>query len=495
MLIVANAMAVVAAAVTALALAYSNDQVSQIRRNVFDEGVLATRDLEPGDAQNYLLVGVDDSSGADGSAAEAREPGTKLTDTIMVLRVDPAAVSASVLSFPRDLLVDIPGHTTRARINSAFETGGPDLLVRTIGDNFGIPIHHYLEVDFAGFQKLVEIVDGVPVWFPHPTRSRSSVELEIPAAGCWVLGPRQALAFARARKDYQVQDADGDWHTDLGGDYSRVERQQLFIQLAMQQAISKGARNINTLRRLIGLGVDSVIIDDGLEPDSVAELSRGFRSFSPTDLVTHTLPVDEAPLGGPAYLYLREAEAEPTLALFRGGDAGMAPPVPVGDVTVQVRNATATPNQARDVTAELAFAGFATLVPGTDGEPGFPTVVQYAPGSEAQARVVASWLVGDFIYAPSDLAEGVDVVLVTGDGWAGVRDTAKPFDEVPEVTPPTTEPGATTTTAPGETTTTLPEGSSTTAPGDEGGDVEDPDDPAFYRATPPPADVTCQRTP
>ncbi|HEX7131135.1 MAG TPA: LCP family protein, partial [Iamia sp.] len=359
----------------------------------------------------------------------------------------------------------------------------------------------YLELNFAGFQKLVEIVDGVPVYFPHPTRSQGgsdtndpTVELDIPSAGCWILGPRQALGFARVRKDYQVQDENGRWHTDLGGDYSRVKRQQLFIQLAMQQAISKGARNINTLRRLVGLGVDSVSIDAGLEPDSVVELSRSFRSFAPSDLVTYTLPVDEAPPGGPAYLYLREAEAEPTLALFRGGEPGMGPPVPVGDVTVQVRNATGTPNQARDVTADLGAVGFSTLVPGVDGGQGFPTVVQYAPGSEAQARVVASWLVGDFVYVPEDLPEGVDVVLITGEGWAGVRDVAKPFEEVPEVAPATTEPGATTTTAPGDTTTTTTvPGASTTAP-EEGGDVEDPDDPAFYRATPPPPDATCQRT-
>jgi len=143
----------------------------------------------------------------------------------------------------------------------------------------------------------------------------------------------------------------------------------------------------------------------------------------------------------------------------------------------------------------MGAVGFSTLVPGVDGAPGYPTVVQYAPGSEGQARVVASWLEGDFIYAPADLAEGVDVVLVTGQGWAGVRDTAKPFDEVPEVTLPTTAPGETTTTVPGETTTTLVDGSSTTTPEDDGGDVEDPDDPAFYRATPPPPDATCQRTP
>jgi LCP family protein required for cell wall assembly len=502
MLILLNAGAIVAAAVTAGALAYSNDQVSQIKRNVFDEGVLKTDELEPGDAQNYLIVGVDDGTGAQGTASEARVNGTKLTDSIMVLRLDPATVSASVLSFPRDLLVDIPGRSSRSRINAAFESGGPELLVRTIGENFGIPVHHYLEMNFAGFQELVEIVDGIPVWFPHPTRSRGggetgdpTVELDIPSAGCWILGPRQALGFARVRKDYQVQDADGDWHTDIGGDYSRVERQQLFIQLAMQQAISKGAKNVNTLRRLIGLGVNSVTIDDQLEPESMVELSRTFRSFAPTDLVKYTLPTDEAPPGGPAYLYLREAEAEPTLALFRGGPTGMTTPVPVADVTVQVRNATGTPNQGRDVTAALGEVGFSTLTVGVDGAVGFPTVVQYAPGAEAKARVVASWLAGDFVYAPEDLPEGVDVVLVTGQGWAGLRPAAEALEDVPEVTPPTTAPGATTTTVPGETTTTAP-GATTTPSGDPAaGDVDDPDDDAFYRAVAPPAGASCQRTP
>lgn len=501
LVILVNSLALVAATATAGAIAYSNDRVAQIQRNVFDEGVLATDALEPGDAQNYLLVGVDDGSGAQGSAA-ARELGTKLTDTIMILRVDPASTSASVLSFPRDLLVDIPGHTSRSRINTAFETGGPDLLVQTIEANFAIPVHHYLEIDFAGFQELVAIVDGVPIWFPHPVRSAggsetgdATVELDIPTAGCWVLGPRQALGFARVRKDYQVQDAEGDWHTDLGGDYSRVERQQLFIQLALRQAISKGARNVNTLRRLVNLGIGSVTIDDGLEPDALVELSRSFRSFSPTDLVTHTLPVDEAPPGGPAYLYLREDEAEPTLALFRGGDPSQAAPVPVGDVAVQVRNGTGTPDQARDVTAALNAVGFTTLVPGVDTPVGFPTVVQFGPGSETQARVVASWVDGEVVYQPTDLGEGVDVVLITGQGWGGVRSTAVPFEEVPAPVAPSA-PDSTTTAAPGEEgpATTAP---ATTAPGDDvaGGDVDDPGDPAFYRATAPPPESDCQPTP
>lgn len=499
LVITLNVLALVAAAATAGVLAYSNDRVGALKRNVFAEGVLAGDELEPGDPLNFLFVGVDDGSGAAGSAGQARDLGTKKTDTIMILRVDPAAATASILSFPRDLLVDIPGEDSRARINSAYELGGHSLLVETIRDNFGIPIHHYVQVNFAGFQELVRIVDGIPVWFPHPTRARESVTLEVPAAGCWVLGPEQALGFARARKDYQVQDANGRWYTDMGGDYSRVQRQQLFIELAMRQAIAKGARNINTLRRLVDLGIGSVSTDDTMQVDAVIELARTFRNFDPSEIQTYTLPVDEAPSGGPAYLYLRETEAEPTLALFRGGDPGMAgeaPPVPVEDVVVQVRNGTGTQNQARDVTGELADAGFSTLVPGVDAGVGFPTVVQYAAGSEGQARLVASYVAGGFVYHEEDLPAGIDVVLVTGDGWSGVNDVPRPYGEVEAPTPVVTEPDGTIPTDPDDgpdATTTVPD--SIPAAGETPEDPDDPDDEAFYRASAPPPGVSCQRTP
>lgn len=490
-----NAMALIAAVATAGVIAYGNNRVANITRHVFTEGVLATDELEAGDPQNYLIVGVDDASGLDPDDVVRRRPGTNLTDTIMVLRIDPQTGSASVLSFPRDLYVDIPDYGM-SRINVAFAVGGHELLVRTLDENFGIPVHHYVQVDFAGFRELVSIVGGIPVWFPNPTRSRGSVELDIPEAGCWVLGPRQALGFARVRKDYQVQDADGRWHTDLGGDYSRVERQQLFVQLALRQAINRGARNLNTLRRLLDLGVANVSYDEQFDLESVVELSRSFRSFEPSDLVTYTLPVDEAALGGPAYLYLREEEAEPTLEHFRGvGPVDPdAPPTTIdpGDVIVQVRNGTGTSNQATDVTAELAERGFATVVPGADTEVGLPTVVQFRPGAVDAARTVGAHLADTPIYQETDeLPSGIDVLVRTGLGWPGVADEPRAPDDI--TTSTVDESTTTTTTAPVGSTTT------TTVPPDEAGteaegDPTDPSDPAFYRATAPPPGTSCRTT-
>ena len=296
LLIGVNAVALVAAASAAGVLAYSNDRLAGVDRLDLSE-VTQYDELEPGDPQNYLIVGIDDASGLDAadSVRTGREQGI-LTDTIMVLRVDPKEATADLLSFPRDLWVPIADTGAEQRINAAFATGGPERLIRTINENFGIPVHHYLQVDFAVFRKLVDVVGGVPVYFPRPARSEDA-GLVIEEPGCWSLGPVQALGFSRARKDYLVQDDDGDWHTDLRGDHSRIERQQLFVQLALRQAIAKGARNPNTMRRLVELAISDegaqVRVDDSLDVGNIVDLGRQFRSFDPGDLVTHTLPTTD----------------------------------------------------------------------------------------------------------------------------------------------------------------------------------------------------------
>lgn len=489
-----NALAVLAASVTAASLAYSNDRVSDLTRTVIPGGVLRDGSEDPTEAQNFLIVGVDDPSRlAEGDSVKVRETEGKLTDTIMVLRLDPEEGTADLLSLPRDLYVPLSGSGASGRINSAFNVGGPIRLIQTIKEDFGIPVDHYIEIDFAGFRELVGVIDGVPVQFPHPVRSRLSVELEIPEAGCWILGPRQALGFARARKDYQVQDAFGTWHTDLGGDFSRVERQQLFVQLALRRAIAKGARNPNTLRRLVELGARSVTIDDELEPELVVELGRAFRGFDPADLVSHTLPVDEAEQDGPAYLYLREDEAEATLALFRGDQSDAS--LPAGQVVVRVRNGTGTPEQAGQVTQELAGLGFETLVPDTDVAVGFPTVLVYGAGNEAAALTVARSVNGPVTYQATEAVEDDMVVLITGTDWLGLSPELRPVDDVaepPTTVPPTVPPGAPDPTA----DLTNEDAAATAAPTDEApGDGDDPDDPAFYRAAEVPPGTECRLTP
>ena len=90
----------------------------------------------------------------------------------------------------------------------------------------------------------------------------------------------QALAFARARKDYQVF-RDDEWQTDPSGDLGRINRQQYFLRVALKRAIAKGVRNPATLRRLVDIGVAERRLDEQLRPADLIDLGQRFRNFSP----------------------------------------------------------------------------------------------------------------------------------------------------------------------------------------------------------------------
>ena len=487
--------------VTAGSLAYSNNRLKQVDR--YDlSGVTEAEEVAAGDPQNYLVVGIDDASGleADDSVRTGRDPVGLQTDTIMVLRVDPRDRSAQILSFPRDLWVPIAETDSDQRLNAALATGGPERLIQTIDEDFGIPIHHYVQVDFAGFRELVDVVGGVAVSFPRPARSELA-GLSIETAGCYTLGPRQALGFARARKDYQVQDAEGDWHQDPRSDFSRVERQQLFIRLALRQAIIGGLRNPNTLRRLIDLGVGTVRVDDALEVGSLASLGLRFRNFGPDDLVTHTLPVVDDVIGGMEVLRLIDDQAEPTLAIFRGVAPADPSAVDPADVSVQVQNGTGVQGQGGEAADGLTGLGFTITGTGDADSIGLPTTVRFVPGGEAEAQLVARSVAGPVAYERADGLGGADAVLITGTDWEGIAPAVRSIQEVPGPTaavPDTTTTsgpvdGSSTTAADGSSTTGVETGSTTTtttAPVDS----DDPDDPGFFLAREPGPDEDCPAT-
>jgi anionic cell wall polymer biosynthesis LytR-Cps2A-Psr (LCP) family protein len=170
LLITFNVGVIAVCLVAAGALGYLNQKLDQIQR-VDLAGQLTQEPADPGEPQNYLLVGTDSAAGlSEGdSRAEGRENLGVLSDTIMLLRVDPNSMQAQLLSFPRDLWVTVPG-AGEQKINAALSAGGTQTLIDTITQNFDVPVHHYVEVDRVGFQDLVAAVDGVPMYFDKPLR-------------------------------------------------------------------------------------------------------------------------------------------------------------------------------------------------------------------------------------------------------------------------------------------------------------------------------------
>ena len=223
------AVVIVSAIAAAWLIGNISDAVSGFGRVEISGEVLIT-DTAKGDPVNFLLIGNDSALGIDPNdpihiGREYDSRGTFNADSITLLRVDPISGQAWVLSIPRDLLTDhIPG-AGKYRINAALLIGGPQTLVETITSQFDIEINHYVEINFLGFRQLVDVLNGVPVWFDHPTRDRNT-GLDIVEPGCHVLDGVSALAYVRSRSFEQF--IDDRWVMVGNSDFGRIERQQDF---------------------------------------------------------------------------------------------------------------------------------------------------------------------------------------------------------------------------------------------------------------------------
>jgi polyisoprenyl-teichoic acid--peptidoglycan teichoic acid transferase len=415
-----NAVLIVTALATAGGLAYVYSRSEEIQR-VELGNVLTDEPAAAGEPQNYLIIGTDNAlPGEPGYRPELGA--SERSDTIMLLRVDPGSGQATLLSFPRDLYVRIP-EVGRDRINAAIQYGGAERLVATIESNFDIPVHHYVSINLEGFEELVGLVGGIPIYFPEPARDERS-GLDVPQAGCVRLDPVQALAYARARA-YQTLH-EGRWVFDGTGDLGRISRQQHFIRRALDTAIARGARNPLVLRHLVDAGVRSVRLDASLTVDDLVDLGQRFRSFNPDTLTTMSLPVVDDIAGGAEVLRLVESEAQPILDIFRATTSNDQVP---GGVSVVVLNGTGVAGAASAAATELGTVGF-TVPPEAVGDAeavGLArTVVRFEPGFEASADLVERHLAGGADLEPvADLDAG-PIVVVVGDDWAGVLTTPRP---------------------------------------------------------------------
>jgi polyisoprenyl-teichoic acid--peptidoglycan teichoic acid transferase len=425
----AGVIATVISLLSASVLAWGLDKWNAIDAFDFGDNV---GEAEVGEPANWLLVGSDSRDGIDASDPNAGVilgegvPDGKRTDTILVARIDPAGEVIHLLSIPRDLFVTYSDGSD-GRINAAFNgEDGAQRLLSTIEQNFNIDINHYAEINFAGFQSIVDELNGVPIWFDRPMRDSAS-GLDVASAGCQVLDGSQALAFARGRHLEYFEN--GSWHLDGTGDLGRNSRQQYFIRRLAATAIAKlDITNIGTINGLLDAGGSNLTRDQTTGPDDLVRLARTFANLTDDQIIGHSLPVfDFRTSSGAAVLGLEAGAAEPIFDIYRGltpsivADPGGSQPAPVG-IDFAVLNGSRIAGQATEVAKALNLLGF--NVPSVANAPTTErTVVRYPPGSEAAARRLISFLVAGPAY---EADASLDVVqLVTGADFEGLRGTAR----------------------------------------------------------------------
>ena len=194
---------------------YNEYQWSQVSSQPCSTCVAAAN----GAPYNVLLIGSDSRAGNTPGEAQqfgtaSQAPAGQRSDTIKIVHIDPPAGTARLLSIPRDTYVQLSGLpsgtglSTDNKINAAFNNG-PDGLIQTIQNTFGIPISHYIVINFFGVQDAVNALGGISLDFPYPVRDdddgNNNSGLSIPTAGCQVLNGTEALALSRSRY-YQYYD-------------------------------------------------------------------------------------------------------------------------------------------------------------------------------------------------------------------------------------------------------------------------------------------------
>lgn len=401
-------------------LNYGYGRAASINRVALGRSLTAVpEDQEPGERViNILLVGSDSSAGLeDDDPIQIGRQGERFGDVIIIAHIDERSGEIALLSLPRDLWVDIAGTDRSSRINQAFVTGGPATLIETIEEEFEIPIHHYVNVDFAGFQGLVAAVGSVDVYFETPARDwnanavptpRSQTGFIMEEAGCQSLDPETALAYVRSRY-YQTQNDDGEWVTDPTSDLGRIRRQQDFLRRTIQQAISVGARNPFVLRDLIETGLENVAIDQRLTPQLLVDLGIAYRSFDPDGLQTYSFPAVDGQVGRNLVLLPRPDEAEPVLALFQG--ASFDDPSTVG-LTVLAGEGPMDDQDVERLRA-LRQAGFDVEVEeGANLPEGL--IIRHGPDGRHAAELVSASIAEPVLLEQDDRLVGRSLVLVFG---------------------------------------------------------------------------------
>ncbi|MFE3169762.1 LCP family protein [Streptomyces sp. NPDC059224] len=259
-------------------------------------------------SENILVLGSDTRSGVNRKLGGGTDDGSARSDTAMIVHVYKGHRKAAVVSVPRDTLIDRPsckdangvrhGAATDVMFNSAYSTGGATCAVKTVEAITGVRMDHYLEVDFSGFQKLIDELGGVTV---TTTKSiddpQSHLDLK---AGRHSLDGEQALGLVRTRHGV------GD-----GSDLGRIQLQQAFVKALINQAEQVGVfTSPKKLFDLADTATKAVTTDSGLgSVNSLVDFADGLKSIGSKNMRMVTMPVEYDP-SNPNRVIVAKAKAE-----------------------------------------------------------------------------------------------------------------------------------------------------------------------------------------
>jgi LCP family protein required for cell wall assembly len=366
-----------------------------MKANSQDNGELdaALTERVPKEPFNVLLLGQDNRPGE--SAARA--------DTIIVARIDPENDKVWLLSIPRDTRVEIPGYGTE-KINAATFHGGPALMVDTVEQFLGIPINHYMDIEFDGFIEVVDSLGGV--WVDVDTEiddpkasSHGSYTASYIAEGYQLLDGDHALTFVRSR---DFPDAD----------FTRMRHQQQFFK-----ALADQATKFDNVLKIPGI-VENVAqyMSTDMTINEIVEVAMALRDMGGANVQTATVMGEwKSP-----YVWPDEDKKEFLVSAMMAGlpfdtTATVEPTIDPASVTVSIRNGAGIEGCAATAAEMLTSAGYAVGEVGNANQFVYDeTLVVYDTDRAAAVQVATALPKARVVESRGMYSFTTDVLVVVG---------------------------------------------------------------------------------
>jgi len=353
----------------------------------------------PKEPINFLLVGTD-----------AAEKGNRSrTDSIIFARLIPREKKGILIFIPRDFRVKIPGMGYN-KINAAYAYGGPSLTIETIEGMTGFDIHHYAQIDFRGFKKMVDVLGGVWINVDKPIIDKSRMYRMFIPAGYQKFNGETALNYVRYRHDQK-------------GDFGRIERQQKFLNALGDQVFK--LRSVLMWPKLINIFADNAQTD--LSTTEMLKFVNLFRSLDQNNLQMVSLPGSPKSVNGVSYVIPDEEKIGEILEAVRQSspieqfDQKETTSVPRNSVKIEVLNGMGEIGLAEKVKRKLNSLGF--IVVATANAESFDhknTKILYDSSTDyPKALKVKKFFDGaELKYSKASLEKGVDVLVIVGKNYA-----------------------------------------------------------------------------
>jgi len=406
--------------------AYRN--VADSIKHVNVNQLLGQRPVKYNSALNILVIGSDSRAGA-GAKFGTNISGAR-SDTMLLLHILPQRQGAVVISFPRDSIVPImacaadgigdpgqPASSGTEMLNATFAYGGAPCLWKTLEATTGIFIDHFMQIDFTGFQSVVNDLGGVNVCLPETINDpMSGLKL---TAGLHHVNGQQALAFVRER------------HVGLGSDLQRIQRQQFFIASVLQQVESTNM--LSSAPKMFKIATDasrSLTTDSGLSIGTMLTIAQSMKGLSTKAVQLTQVPVVNDPSNANRVDWVQPQAAQLFSEVAHDKKVTKAATSTVTTVSpakvkVQVMNGTATAGLAGTTATSLTQRGYDVTGTGNAATTA-ATTIEYGSATEApEVNTLKGALVSAQVKQVAGLAPGT-IALVVGSNFTSLKTVAAP---------------------------------------------------------------------